>query len=359
MEHPARDAAAQDAAAQDAAAQHEGPGRGGGAGGAEPTIVVEIAEEIAGQTLLPAASATDRAELLPRANLDVLAEAGLYGLFGPVELGGWAADLVTAAAVVERVASGCLTTTLVWLQHHGIVGNLVAGAAPLRDEWLADLCSGRRRSGIVFTGLLPGPSSLTAVPADDGWILRGRAPWVSGWGRIDTLQVAARGPGDTVVTVALGDLSHPGLTAQRHHLAVLDASGTVQLHFDDVRVDAGHVLGVAPHRPGETNALSLRLNGSLALGVARRCCRLIGPSALDDQLDEVRSRLDTACDDDIAEARAAASAFAHKAATTLLVHTGSRSIELDDNAQRLAREAMFLMVFGSRPAIRSALLQMI
>ena len=47
------------------------------------------------------------------------------------------------------------------------------------------------------------------------------------------------------------------------------------------------------------------------------------------------------------------------AATTLLVHTGSRSIELDNHAQRLAREAMFLMVFGSRPAIRSALLQMV
>jgi len=323
------------------------------------TDVIARAEEIADGLLFPAALATDRAELLPVGNLDALADAGLYGLFGPEDLGGWAADLDAAGAAVERIASGCLTTALVWLQHHGLVGNLVLGAGRLCDEWLADLCSGARRSGIVFTGLLPGPSSLNAVADGDGWRIDGYAPWVSGWGRIDTLQVAARGPDDTVVTVALGELDRPGLTAGRHELAVLDASGTVKLTFDRVGIDADHVIGVAPHRPGETNALSLRLNGSLALGVARRCCALLGPTALDELLDEVRDRLDTAGDDDIAEARATASAFAHKAATTLLVHTGSRSIELDNHAQRLAREAMFLMVFGSRPAIRSALLQMV
>lgn len=321
--------------------------------------VIASAEAIAEGILFPNALATDRAELLANSNLDALADAGLYGLFGPEDLGGWAADLTTASAVVERVASGCLTTALVWLQHHGLVGNLLLSSGPLRDEWLADLCSGARRSGIVFTGLLPGPSSLLAEPDGAAWVIDGTAPWVSGWGRINTLQIAARGPDDTVVTVALDELGRLGLTAGRHELAVLDASGTVQLAFDKVRIDPAHVLSVAPHRPGATNALSLRLNGSLALGVARRCCALLGQSALDDQLDEVRTRLDTAGDDDIAEARATASALAHRAATTLLVHTGSRSIELDNHAQRLAREAMFLMVFGSRPAIRSALLSMV
>jgi alkylation response protein AidB-like acyl-CoA dehydrogenase len=51
-----------------------------------------------------------------------------------------------------------------------------------------------------------------------------------------------------------------------------------------------------------------------------------------------------------------ASAFAYRAAGTLAVRTGSRSVLRDQHAQRLAREAMFLLVFGSRPAIREALL---
>jgi hypothetical protein len=45
-----------------------------------------------------------------------------------------------------------------------------------------------------------------------------------------------------------------------------------------------------------------------------------------------------------------------RAATALLVQAGSRGILLDQHAQRLAREAMFLLVFGSRPPIKDELL---
>ena len=49
-------------------------------------------------------------------------------------------------------------------------------------------------------------------------------------------------------------------------------------------------------------------------------------------------------------------ALAMRAATALLVRTGSSGILLDQHAQRLVREAMFLCVFGSRPPIKAGLL---
>lgn len=317
---------------------------------------VALATDIAEEVLFPAALATDRSDLLARSNLDALAEAGLYGMFGPPSAGGFGADLQTAGAIVEQIASGCLTTALVWMQHHGLVGNLQLGPDHLRDEYLEDLCRGTRRSGIVFTGLIPGPSPLQAERTDDGWILHGTAPWVSGWGRIDMLQVAARGPDETVVTVVLDDLDRAGLQATRHHLAALDASGTVRLAFDRVPVPEDRVLDVSPHDPAAAGGQRLRLNGSLSLGVAGRCCSLIGPGPLDEELRRVRNRLDAADDEQMADARAVAAAFTHRVATILVVQVGSRSIELDQHAQRLLREAMFLLVFGSRPAIKQALL---
>jgi hypothetical protein len=45
-----------------------------------------------------------------------------------------------------------------------------------------------------------------------------------------------------------------------------------------------------------------------------------------------------------------------RAATALLVHVGSQGILRGQHAQRLAREAMFLLVFGSRPPIKAELL---
>jgi hypothetical protein len=59
----------------------------------------------------------------------------------------------------------------------------------------------------------------------------------------------------------------------------------------------------------------------------------------------------------IAEARAAASELAVRSTAALAVREGSRSVTVDQHAARLAREARFLLVFGSRPGIRSALLR--
>jgi hypothetical protein len=44
-----------------------------------------------------------------------------------------------------------------------------------------------------------------------------------------------------------------------------------------------------------------------------------------------------------------------RAAAALTAVTGSRAILADEHPQRLAREALFLLVFASRPAIRESL----
>jgi hypothetical protein len=99
------------------------------------------------------------------------------------------------------------------------------------------------------------------------------------------------------------------------------------------------------------------MNGSLALGVTLRCCRLLGPGQLDHELDACRAALDVAADvGAMSQARAAASELAVRAAAALAVHEGSKAVMPDQHAQRLSREALFLLVFGSRPPIKAALL---
>src|SRR5664280_1151402 len=92
---------------------------------------------------IPGAAATDAADLVPIDRLDALAAAGFYGLAGPTAVGGLGHDAATVARVVETLASGCVTTTFVWLQHHGPVRAVAAGAPELRTAWLATMCAGR------------------------------------------------------------------------------------------------------------------------------------------------------------------------------------------------------------------------
>ena len=101
----------------------------------------------------------------------------------------------------------------------------------------------------------------------------------------------------------------------------------------------------------------LRLNGSFALGVARRCCLLIGPSSLDDELSDRRVELDVAGEEDMPVAHARACELAVRASHALAVSRGSKAALAGDVAERLGREAAFLLLFASRQRIKEALLE--
>ena len=113
-----------------------------------------LARQLSDAVLFPGALEVDRSEIVPVDRLDHLAHAGFYGLAGPAEAGGMGiADMSTALQIIEIVASGCLTTAFVWIQHHGAVRAVAEGPAALRERWLARLCSGQVRAGVAFSGL--------------------------------------------------------------------------------------------------------------------------------------------------------------------------------------------------------------
>jgi alkylation response protein AidB-like acyl-CoA dehydrogenase len=326
--------------------------------GADP---IEAARRVAEDVLFPAALDVDRADILPPTHLAAIADAGLFGAFVPAELGGPGLE-ANLDRVVEELASGCLATTFVWIQHFGLLGSMLGHAGDeLGARWLGPAVRGEVKGGIALGGSQPGPPQLRAASADGGWVLNGTSRWVTGWEIVDLFQVTARtGDDDEMLLTALLDAAdQPGLTVTRQHLAAVDASRTVRLDFDDVPVAAERVVAHAPFDPaGNLWPPGLRLNGALAIGVAARCCRLIGPSGLDDELAAARAALYEGPDDldAIYVARAGACELALRAAGALAVHTGSGSILAHEQAPRLVREALFLLVFGSRPGIRTALL---
>jgi alkylation response protein AidB-like acyl-CoA dehydrogenase len=303
------------------------------------------------------ASDVDRAETLPLDHLNLLANLGLYGAFAPASDGGLGFGLSELCTVVEELAAACLASTFVWIQHLRLLASVLDPQAndvvvSMKDR----VIRGDVKGGVALAGLLPGRPRLRASPTSEGWTFDGTAPWVSGWGVIDELFVAARGPEDTVVNAVVAPRDQRGLSAKRHTMTAINATSTVALTFDSLAVDSAHVVSQTAYDPSQEAGPGLRLNGSLALGVTRRCCGLIGESALDVELGEVRDFLDQADAQEMPRARARASALAARAASALCAHRGSSSVLQGDVAERTAREATLLLAFGSRPAIRTALL---
>ncbi len=141
------------------------------------------------------AAAVDSADMVPASHLNALASAGMYGIFAPVSQGGLGLGYAEGCAVVEELASSCLASTFVWVQHFRFLGAMVdpTVSSALRRIWLGPAVRGDVKAGVALTGLLPGPPRLTARPMGEGWTLEGEARWVSGWGVVELVFVVARG----------------------------------------------------------------------------------------------------------------------------------------------------------------------
>jgi alkylation response protein AidB-like acyl-CoA dehydrogenase len=318
------------------------------------------AQEIADDVFHPDALAVDAAGEVPAGHLDLLANEGFYGLAAPPPFNTLdIPDMLTACRVVEALAGGCLATTFVWAQHHSaVMGVTHSQREEVREAWLGPLCRGERRAGLSLSAAVrPGPPALRAVPAaDGGYVFTGDAPWVSGWGHIDTVYMAARDDDDRLVWALIPAQAGETVTVEPLRLGAVDATRTVHLHLDGHAVAADRIVGTVPLAQWrERDPATLRFNGSFALGLIARCLRELPAGRLAAQFEACRTGLDTATPETLPAARAAAAELALRAAAALTVEHGSRSIRLDDHAQRLLREAMFLLVFGSRPGIRDSL----
>ncbi|HXY44470.1 MAG TPA: acyl-CoA dehydrogenase family protein [Acidimicrobiales bacterium] len=342
------------------------PANGATPAGAHGLTAREIAAELSDSLLFPSALEVDQASAVPVSHLDALASAGLYGMAGPPDHGGLGLEPEEAMEVIERLASGCLTTTFVWLQHHAAVRAVSIAGGAVAEQWLRPLCDGERRAGVAFAGLRrPGPPLLAAEQTGESWAITGAAPWVTGWSLIDVMLVAARVPampGAPVLWLLVDAVEGQGLSVERLRLEAVDASVTVRAAFDGVQVSEDRVIGIEPFAHWqERDAGGLRPNGHLSLGLARRCARLLGGPAglaIGELVVERRRHLAGGDVGQLPRARAEAAELALAAATSLVIETGGRAVLMDSMAQLLARQAIFLLVFGQTPAIKSEQLRL-
>jgi alkylation response protein AidB-like acyl-CoA dehydrogenase len=203
--------------------------------------------------------------------------------------------------------------------------------------------------------------------------LTGEAPFVTGWGIVDVLQISARNtalragqPTGTIVTGLIDAQAGAGITVEPLHLIAAQGSNTVRLRFADYVLPAEKVTAEVVHSDFLANqVMSSRRSACLAMGVAERCIRMIDEvgraqvaALLQAQLREIRNRLDAGLDDPetLPAARAAASELAYRAAGALVVAVGSAGILAHQHAQRLVREATFTLVAAGRPQIKDRLL---
>ncbi|WP_410664388.1 acyl-CoA dehydrogenase family protein [Amycolatopsis sp. lyj-84] len=332
------------------------------------TDLAARARTLADELLFPAAAEVDLKGEVPMSHFDALAAEGFYGLAAPRETGGPGLDLPVMIQILEAMAGGCLSTMFTWVQHHGLVAGLsLTDRADLRERYLPALISGELKAGASFAAVIPTPPRLRAERVEGGYLLDGEAPFVSGWGIIDLLQLCAR-DGDTIVSAIIDPVAGEQLEVQPLDLVAAQGTSTVHLGFSRYFLADDRVYGKVPYADFIAgNTFVSRLNGCAPLGLAARAARLLEDLGKTDvaagiraEIDTVRERLDASLADppSLPAARAAGAELAFRAAGALVAANGSTSVLAGRHPQRLVREATFLLVAASRPEIKAGLLDL-
>lgn len=349
-----------------------------------PPPALAAAVHIADTALFPTAQDTDRAALVPRERFDTLADAGLFGIAGPGEMGHFDLAPHDARRVTATIGGGCGATFFSWVQHHGVVRTVRSSPDDeLRKNLLPALCSGRMIAGVAFAHLRRSDRrAITARRIDGGWVFDGHAPWATSWGIADMFAIAAESEAGEVVWALIPGVESPAVRAVPLHLPVFAATGTVALDFDGCRVPDDRIVAIEQADAWRTTDRRRAAIGQPAvLGVADRAIRLLGTSrragddpagptaeALGTELrhrwvhdDEILAALSDPSDIDAVEAasdhRAACLDLARRATTALLAAVGGAGMDLSHPAQRLAREATFYVIQAQTADGREATLR--
>ncbi|MBC9207898.1 acyl-CoA dehydrogenase family protein [Roseomonas aerophila] len=254
----------------------------------------DAARRFADDEIAPLAVELDETEQYPAELYRKLAEAGLFGISVPEELGGAGADVLAYAMVMEELSRGYASVA----DQVGLVellGTLLTrhGTPSQQERYLRPLLKAELRCAYALTEAEAGSDlaglKTRARRTADGWVLDGAKLWIHNAPVADFAAVLARTDpeaGHRGMSILLVDLNSPGVTRDRkEHKMGQRASQVGGLRFDNVQVPADALLGE------EGRGFHMMMSvldkgrvgiGALALGILQ--------AALEDSIDYAKQR---------------------------------------------------------------------
>jgi hypothetical protein len=240
--------------------------------------------------------------------------------------------------------------------------------APVRDRLLGRLATGELLAGVAYAQLRAHPRRpVRAARERGGWRFDGTVPWYTGWGLNDVMLLAGVTDADEALFAFAEARPQPGLRASAPmRLAALTAARTVSLELDGLWLPEEAVaLRIPYERWAATDRTKTAGTNPAVFGVTRTALTLLDEETAAPfraRLTELRGEAYALADHPAPHEhharrtalRAQASELMRAATTAAVVAGGGRSMLLTNRAQRLAREALFLMVQGQTHASRTA-----
>jgi short/branched chain acyl-CoA dehydrogenase len=265
----------------------------------EQRLLRDTVRDFARQEVAPVAEELDRTKAFPYELVAKMGELGLMGIPFPEQYGGGGADTLSYALAVEeltRVDSSVAIT----MAAHTSLGTMpihLWGTDEQKDDWLPELCSGRKLAAFGLTepeaGSDAGNTKTQARLEDGEWVVNGAKQFItnsgteiSGCVTITAVTGSANGNGDAEISNLIVPNGTPGYEpGEPYRKMGWNASDTRPLSFDDCRVPEGNLLG----RRGEGFKQFMQILDGGRIGVAAMGVGL-AQGALDEALSYAKER---------------------------------------------------------------------
>lgn len=319
----------------------------------------------------------------PTAEWSEVCSAGVTRWTLPVEFGGEefsAEDLVEGCLELTR---GQLLTTFVLSQFQAACQRLVvANCSALKERWLPGLAAGRMYATVGISHLTTSRQhtipAVTATPEGTGYRLSGEIPWVTGCRHAAVIVVGGTLADGRQILAAV-PTDRPGvLVGEPMRLLALTGSETGPVTLRDVIVHIDELIAGPIERvvqQSSTGGAGSLMTSTLAVGHAYGCLdrlqqeaaqrRNLEPvvAALFHEADNVRQDLLAAATKQTVnvatpeELRTRATDLALRSSQAFLTATKGAGFLVGHPAERLAREAMFFLVWSCPQVVANQLLQ--
>lgn len=219
----------------------------------EQKLLRETVRRFAEEVVRPRAKEIDESGEFPREFFDRAGELGLAGVAVPEAHGGAGMDGIAYCLVIEEISRVCATSGVILSVNNSLVCDpiLKFGNDDQKKRFLEPLASGRKLGCFALTE--PGAGSdaaslrSTARKDGDGYVLNGNKVFITNGTHADVALVFANVDLEKKhkgITAFLVDTTTSGYSHGTHEFKLgVNASGTTELAFSDMRVPAANRLG--------------------------------------------------------------------------------------------------------------------
>jgi alkylation response protein AidB-like acyl-CoA dehydrogenase len=221
----------------------------------EQRLLRETVRDFARSEVAPVAHALDREHRFPYELVLKLGELGLMGIPHPAEYGGGEAGALAYAMAIEELARVDASVAITVAAHTSLGTAPIAmfGSNEQKQQWLPDLCAGRRLAAFGLTepdaGTDAGNTQTRARLEDGDWVIDGSKQFITNAGTeitacVSITAVTGGNGSDREISNLIVPNGTPGYEIGNVYDKMgWNASDTRPLAFDGCRVPEENLLG--------------------------------------------------------------------------------------------------------------------